>query len=427
MSPTSHSSHIPCLRFSGFFGEWEETRRWKEFTNFPTNSISRDWLNYEEWEIKNIHYWDIHTKFNILFDITKEKVPYINLDIKFNQSNICDKWDIIVADASEDYSDIGKAIEITNIDNQKIVAWLHTLHFRSKDKKFASWFLGYLLKTSSFRRKIQFIAQGAKVLWISVKEFNKIWFIIPEKQEQTKIASFLSAVDDKIASLTDLRTAWADYKTGMMQQIFSQSLRFPGFTEEWEEKQLGEVGDFQTSSIDKLSREDEKEVFLVNYMNVYRHENINNNTIRKYQTVTAKNSQIESCNLKKWDILFTPSSETPDDIGHSIVIFEDLNNAVFSYHLMRFRPKSPIHILYSHYFCNIPAVLKQMSQLATGSTRFTISVRNFANITVKLPSLPEQEKIANFLISIDDKIAELDTQIQTAKQWKTGLLQGLFI
>ena len=110
-SPTTHSSHIPRLRFSGFFGEWEETRRWKEFTNFPTNSISRDWLNYEEWEIKNIHYWDIHTKFNILFDITKEKVPYINLDIKFNQSNICDKWDIIVADASEDYSDIGKAIE----------------------------------------------------------------------------------------------------------------------------------------------------------------------------------------------------------------------------------------------------------------------------------------------------------------------------
>lgn len=68
-----------------------------------------------------------------------------------------------------------------------------------------------------------------------------------------------------------------------------------------------------------------------------------------------------------------------------------------------------------------------MSQLATGSTRFTLSVKNFANIEIKLPSLQEQEKIANFLSSIDDKIAELESQIQTAKQWKTGLLQGLFI
>jgi type I restriction enzyme S subunit len=46
---------------------------------------------------------------------------------------------------------------------------------------------------------------------------------------------------------------------------------------------------------------------------------------------------------------------------------------------------------------------------------------------LKIPSLPEQEKIANFLSSIDDKISELDAQIQIAKQWKAGLLQGLFI
>jgi len=135
---------------------------------------------------------------------------------------------------------------------------------------------------------------------------------------------------------------------------------------------------------------------------------------------------IGSCNLKKGDILFTPSSETPDDIGHSVVIFEDLENAVFSYHLMRFRPKIEIDILYSHYFCNIPNVLNQLSKLSTGSTRFTISVKSFSSIEVSLPALKEQTKIAHFLSAIDDKINHCQAQITNTEVWKKGLLQNMF-
>ncbi|AKH32402.1 Type I restriction modification DNA specificity domain protein [candidate division SR1 bacterium Aalborg_AAW-1] len=418
MSPTTHSSHIPRLRFSGFFGEWEETRRGKEFTNFPTNSISRDGLNYEEGEIKNIHYGDIHTKFNILFDITKEKVPYINLDIKFNQSNICDKGDIIVADASEDYSDIGKAIEITNIDNQKIVAGLHTLHFRSKDKIFASGFLGYLLKTSSFRRKIQFIAQGAKVLGISVKEFNKIGFIIPEKQEQTKIASFLSAVDEKIQSLTDLRTAWADYKTGIMQQIFSQEIRFPGFTDEWEEKKLGEVCDLKNGyafeSSNYVEGGDYKIITISNVQNGQL--NLSSfNTINSLP-VDIKNYQI----LKKGDLLISMTG----NVGRVCIVNQ--NNLLLNQRVGKLEIKKINQIFFYQLIRQNKFVFK-MTQLAQGGAQPNIGKFDILGYKLQIPSLPEQEKIANFLSSIDDKIVELDAQIQIAKQWKIGLLQGLFI
>ncbi len=195
---------------------------------------------------------------------------------------------------------------------------------------------------------------------------------------------------------------------------------------EWEEKKLGEIGKFQTSSIDKLTQENEKEVFLVNYMNVYRHENIDNQTIKNFQVVTAKDNQIDSCNLKKGDILFTPSSETPDDIGHSVVIFEDLENAVFSYHLMRFRPSIDMDILYSHYFCNIPSVLNQLSKLATGSTRFTISVKSFSSIEIQLPCLAEQTKIASFLSSVDTKIDQLSQKKTLLEQYKKGVMQQIF-
>ncbi len=64
-------------------------------------------------------------------------------------------------------------------------------------------------------------------------------------------------------------------------------------------------GRFQTSSVDKLSKDNEEQVFLVNYMNVYRQENINNSNLKILQVVTAKENQIKSSDLKKGDILFT--------------------------------------------------------------------------------------------------------------------------
>lgn len=266
---------------------------------------------------------------------------------------------------------------------------------------------------------------------LSKSTIEKIEINIPNLEEQQKIASFLTSVDERITLLEKQKQGLVTYKRGVMQQLFSQQLRFKDDKgkdfPDWEEKKLGDIGYFQTSSIDKLTKDDEKNVFLVNYMNVYRHENINNETIKSFQIVTAKDSQIESCSLKKGDILFTPSSETPDDIGHSVVIFEDLENTVFSYHLMRFRPIIDINILYSHYFCNVPDVLNQLTKYSTGSTRFTISVGNFSKVKIKLPCLQEQQKIASFLSAIDARIEVVSKQIEQSKVFKKGLLQQMFV
>jgi len=263
------------------------------------------------------------------------------------------------------------------------------------------------------------------------KDFERIKFTVPTLPEQQKIASFLSAVDEKIQQLTRKKELLEQYKKGVMQQLFSCKLRFKDENgkayPKWEEKKLGEIGNFQTSSVDKLSVEGEKEVYLVNYMNVYRHELLNKKTIHNLQIVTAKENQIDSSNLKKGDILFTPSSETPSDIGHSVVIFEDLPNCVYSYHLMRFRPYAKLDILYSHYFCNVPDVLRQLTKLSTGSTRFTISVKSFSSVEVDLPSFEEQQKIANFLSAIDTKIESVATQIEKTQTFKKGLLQQMFV
>lgn len=428
------SNVIPELRFPEFNDNWNERKYIDIYSFKTTNSLSREKLNYEGGDVKNIHYGDIHTKFDSLFDITKEKVPFINNDediSRIQEDCYLKEGDLIIADASEDYNDIGKTIEIQNLNKEKVLAGLHTLLARKESADMANGFPSFLMKTRRVRLEIMKIAQGTKVLGLSKNRLDKIPLYIPNLPEQTKITTFLIAIDKRIQILEKKKTEYLHYKKGIMQKIFSCTIRFKkddgSNFPDWEEKKMGEIGTFQTSSIDKLSKEDEQQVYLVNYMNVYRHENINNSTLENLQIVTAKSRQLETSNLLEGDILFTPSSETPSDIGHSVVIFEDLENTVFSYHLMRFRPSIKLDLMYSHYFCNIPPVLKQLSSFANGSTRFTITVGNFSKIKIQLPTFEEQQKIANFLSSIDKSIAKLGTQIEDSIVFKKGLLQKMFV
>jgi type I restriction enzyme S subunit len=118
--------------------------------------------------------------------------------------------------------------------------------------------------------------------------------------------------------------------------------------------------------------------------------------------------------VKKGDILFTPSSETPDDIGHSAVIFDDLPNSVYSYHLVRFRPNFQFDLKFSNYFCNNSSVFKQMYVMSQGATRFTLSLPNFENIIVSYPTdLNDQQKIGSFLSAIDEFIEKKNNKINS--------------
>ena len=252
----------PKLRFPEFDGEWE-MKKLGEVMNFKvTNSFSRENLNYEKGVVKNIHYGDIHTKFPTLFDITKESVPFVNEEIsigRISEENYCKEGDIIFADASEDINDVGKSIEIKNLNGERLLSGLHTLLGRPMDSKFIIGFNGYLFKSNNIRLQIQKESQGSKVLSINVGRILGVNLSFPSLPEQTKIASFLTAVDDKLHSLKQKHALLEQYKKGVRQKIFTQELRFkPSPIEaleigdeypDWEEKKLGEIANKKSSNI----------------------------------------------------------------------------------------------------------------------------------------------------------------------------------
>lgn len=217
---------VPKLRFKEFEGdgEWVETTLGNVYDFKVTNSLSRDCLNYENGQVKNIHYGDIHKKFNTLFDINKEDVPFINQDIpieKIKNESYCIEGDIIIADASEDLNDIGKSIEIVNLNNEKVVSGLHTLLARQRGEKIAIGFGGYLFKSDFIRRQIQKESQGTKVLGISVNRISNIIISYPKHlAEQQKIANLLSSIDDEITAQAQKIEGLKEHKRGLMQGLF---------------------------------------------------------------------------------------------------------------------------------------------------------------------------------------------------------------
>lgn len=180
-------------------------------------------LTYESGMIKNIHYGDIHTKFRTHFDVKKEFVPYLNSNVtvtKIHSDCFLKEGDLIIADASEDYNEIGKTMEVINTSGEKLVAGLHTFLARKKKNNVTIGFGGHMFKSFEMRLKIMKIAQGTKVLSISTTRLSNIDISLPSLPEQQKIATFLYSLDASIESIGVEIDGTMKFKKGLLQKMF---------------------------------------------------------------------------------------------------------------------------------------------------------------------------------------------------------------
>lgn len=205
------------------FPDWVERTLGSVFEWIGTNSLSREMLTNEPGAIQNIHYGDIHGKFPARFKQSEQSAPFVKpyaLTQPVRAEQFCVPGDVIIADASEDYADIGKSIEIIEAKPKSLVAGLHTHLARPKVDMLALGFSGYLFQTWALRDQIMRIAQGISVLGISKTSLSKLMIELPHPDEQRKIASFLSALDDKVAAMSAKIDAMQTFKKGLLQQMF---------------------------------------------------------------------------------------------------------------------------------------------------------------------------------------------------------------
>lgn len=416
--------NIPQLRFPKLKGKWNEKKMGEIYSFKVTNSFSRDNLNYAEGTVKNIHYGDIHTKFQTLFDITKEKVPFINADISVNrisEDNYCKEGDLILADASEDLNDVGKSIEIINLNNEKLLAGLHTILSRPNFEKFHIGFGGYLFKSNKVRTKIQKEAQGSKVLSISATRLTNISLDFPSKDEQRKIVDFFIAIDEKIQAFKMKHSLLEQYKKGVIQKLFSQELRFKAANgnefPNWEVKKLGAVCEIYDGT-------HQTPTYVQDGVPFYSVEQLTANDFKKTKFVTQEVFEKENkrVKLEKGDVLMTRIG----DIGTSRYIDWDVN-ASFYVSIALIKQSSKCNSKYIHHFIGTKYFQNELwNRTIHVAFPKKINLGEIGNCLINLPCLTEQALIANLLSALDEKISQTQKQIEKTEIWKNGLMQKMF-
>ena len=235
---------------------------------------------------------------------------------------------------------------------------------------------------------------------------RKLNIAVPNIQEQTKIASFLSAVDQKISQLTQKHELLSQYKQGMMQKLFSQQLRFKADDGsefgEWENSYIGNECKITTGNKDTQNKVDDGLYpFFV-----------------RSQTVEKINSYSMDC-----EAILTS--------GDGVGVGKNYHymNGKFDFHqrvycLYEFSERligRYLYIYFSNYFYD------RVKRLSAKNSVDSVRMDMISKMEIKLPCLEEQTKIANFLSAIDQKIEVVAQQIEQAKMWKKGLLQQMFV
>lgn len=227
---------------------------------------------------------------------------------------------------------------------------------------------------------------------------------LPTLPEQQKIAAFLTAVDEKIQQLTKKKDLLEQYKKGVMQKIFNQEIRFKDDNgndfADWEEKPLGTVAKlYQPVTISQSQFTDEGyDVFGANGI-IGKFSKFNHKEIQV--TVSCRGENSGQVNLTPAFCWIT---------GNSMVANIE---------------ESKENILIDFFYYSLSSV--SLKYLVTGSGQPQITRNNLTKHKIYLPEIIEQQKIANFLSAIDDKINLVNQQLGKTKEYKKGLLQQMFI
>ncbi len=405
----------PKLRFKEFDQKWgvdalQDQIDFLAGYAFDSKLMSNEPQKYQLIKMSNVYQNQL--------DLTRNPSYWTNIDSKIEKF-LLKKGDIVLTlTGTVGKTDYGYNVEIDKDDkfllNQRLV------RLRAKQDLSDSKFIQYRISTDKFFYHFFYSSKGGtgNQSNVSIEDLKLLELNFPSKEEQTKIASFLSAVDEKISQLTQKHQLLSQYKQGMMQKLFSQQLRFKADDGsefgEWEETLLSE---FLTESLIKGLKGNEAKKLTVKLWG---------------KGVVSKNEAFEGSENTQYYKRF---------VGQLIYGKLDFLNCAFGIipaHLDGYEttidaPSFDINKEKANPYFLLNRFLqkdfyKKNGEEADGSRKAKrINQSVFLAMQIDLPCLEEQTKIANFLSAIDQKIEVAAQQIEQAKTWKKGLLQQMFV
>lgn len=416
----------PKLRFKEFDGDWSTGQLGQIIGISSASRVFKD-----QWQDSGVPFFRTSDVSAIFKNRDNEKA-YISLELfeeLSTKSGKIRKDDLLVTGGGT----IGIPYLVPN-DDPLYFKDADLLWLKSSGIIVGSFLYNFLI-SSKFREYITSISHTGTISHFTIEQAKATPFKYPTKEEQTKISSFLSAVDEKINQLTQKHELLNQYKQGMMQKLFSQQIRFKADDGsefwEWEEKKLIDSIDnsikwsFTGGPFGSNLKSDdytESGVRIIQLQNIGDGSFLND---YKIYTSLKKADELLSCNIYPNEILI---SKMGDPVARCCIVPNHHERYLMCSDGIRLVvDKKRYSHLFMFYQINYQDFRQNASDISTGSTRKRIGLSDLKQLPIKIPCLEEQTKIANFLSAIDQKIEVVAQQIEQAKTWKKGLLQQMFV
>ena len=383
--------NAPKLRFKEFNDEWQSINLATVFQYFATNSFSRDQLS-ESGILKNLHYGDIHRKYNSIVNENDEITSYIK-DINYdNKYELLKNNDLIFADASEDYKGIGKAVEVLNINN-KTISGLHTILARDNLNVFAPMFKGYYFNSPIVHNQLRVLANGFKVYGISKDSINKLNIKVPSTNEQYKIANTLYLLDRKIElqskKIEDLKLFTKNTISNELNNLQNYNI--------FKFKDICNIQTGKSNTQDKC--DDGIYPFYIRSENIEK----SNNYIFDCEAVLT----IGDGNIGK--VFFYENGKF--DCHQRVYVLNNFKNVLGKY----------VYYYFSSFF------YKRAMSMSAKNTVDSVRMEMISDMIIKVPQEKEQIKMINLFSCLDKKLGLEQNKLDKLQELKKGLMQNMFV
>lgn len=403
----TNSSNVPKLRFPGFEGEWKE-KKLKNISSHPMYGMN---ASAKEYDGKNIYLriTDINESDGSL-KMDKLSSPNAQLDDMYKVRN----GDLLFARTGASvgktflYKDIGKDLYFAG--------FLIKFHI----DKANPYFVYLLTQKNNYLKWVKSISMRSGQPGINASEYSNFSFMSPDINEQKKIAEFLGKVDEWLENLKNQKENLEQYKKGMTQKIFSQKIRFKNENGKEFEKWKGErLGNLLEETDNKTKTNNQCPVLSSTKNQICLQSEYFNKAIASKDNIGYKI-------LNKNELVFSPQNLW---LGNINIYNGDITGIVSpSYKVYKILDK--ILVNYLKNIIKTPRMLYEYvisSEQGASVVRRNLNIDLFNTIKIFLPSLPEQQKIVDFLTSFDKLIDSKQEQIAKVEEWKKGLMQRMFI
>ena len=413
---TDKKSNVPKLRFPGFTDPWEQ-RRLGEVASFSKG------FGYSKEDVAKTGaplflYGRLYTAYQC---VVREVDTYAkpSPDSVFSSGN-----EVVTPSSGETAEDIAVASAVLSPG----IMLGGGLNVILPDNRLDQIFLALSISHGRQHLDLARRAQGKSIVHLYNADLSESAIAFPSLPEQRLIGSLFRDLD----SLITLHQRELDHlklqKRGLLQKMFPKEgsdvpeLRFPGFTDPWEQRRLEELGETY-SGLSGKTRDDfgHGDAHFVPYTNVF------DNPIADDSRLESVEIDVRQAEVKRGDALFTVSSETPQEVGMSSVWLSDLPNVYLNSFCFGYRQDGSFDDLYLAYMLRSRSFRVQIEPLAQGISRFNISKRGVMGLSVPVPTMPEQRAIGALFRDLDSLITLHQRELDHLKLQKKALLQQMFV